>query len=88
VGVALDTDASVLVLLRRDGTLVQSQSFTQAVAGPSCAEGLIAWQRLWDWCWAPTETTRMLNYLDSASAYDAWSAAAFALDRHLNYDIW
>jgi len=45
-------------------------------------------KRLWDWCWAPTETTRMLNYLDSASAYDAWSAAAFALDRHLNYDIW
>lgn len=52
------------------------------------AEVVHSSRRLWNWCWAPTETTRMLHYLDAASNYDAWSAAAFALDRHLNYDIW
>lgn len=45
-------------------------------------------QKFLAWCWAPSETTKMLDFMDASSTYEAWSTAAFTLDRRLNNDLW
>ena len=45
-------------------------------------------QRLWQWCFAKSKKTLLLETLQDANCFEEWEAAAMQLDVHLDYDLW
>ncbi|KAL6706462.1 triacylglycerol lipase [Coniothyrium glycines] len=47
------------------------------------------WQRrFWDWLWQKSTRDLLLETISDARRFEEWEAAAFELDRCLNYDMW